>query len=577
MVNMGKRFLFSVFVCFVALFFTRTQVHAFQLTTDPQYVVMNFSEINELNWAAPEDEWQTKIKPIILKQLDEFQRALPRGTTQRKLAWSTLEEYMNTPMDTPSQASVYAIKMRRILDIAEETNLPVFLPLNGFQWWDELPELYNWWDPDGTHTPDSFFARQRTPDFKQRFIAGYNPDNIWNVEWSSPTIPMKLNWRNWGSGGFRLAPPPNLAQSPRSNTHRAYRSVLDARFTILMQTLADRLKKWEQEGKHELFAGITIGTEISLNASATPADEFQPYGFRSTQDLACPPNKPSCFSSTPPTKTQMSALRQHAIEKYFQDLMTIAQKQGIPKQRIYTHVWSEAMPNDKRYENYAAAAFSLYARPGMSFYGYAEDPWALPVWNTSAKQNGFPLWGAVEYSAPKTLEVWRRGIANTLDAEHPAKLLVIYNWTEHKDTPAMQALTEALTREPTQPACTIPELINPRITQEQALTWQILPADWQARFSPSLTLHVQRGLIAQKSATDSVTLAIDPTVTTTSIPPLKPGVYSWYVDLRGCGNTVQRTSQPQRYVQELHLPPERIPWWVRIYFTLFEKQFAPTE
>src|SRR3989344_2161723 len=257
MVNMGKRFLFSVFVCFVALFFTRTQVHAFQLTTDPQYVVMNFSEINELNWAAPEDEWQTKIKPIILKQLDEFQRALPRGTTQRKLAWSTLEEYMNTPMDTPSQASVYAIKMRRILDIAEETNLPVFVPLNGFQWWDELPELYNWWDPDGSNTDPKFFSRQDNPeDFKRRFIAGYNPDNKWNVEWQDAQTPMKLNYRNWGGGGFRLAPPPNLVGNPK--VEKSYRSVQEQRLRAITSEIAKKYKEWKSEGKEHLFIGLSI-------------------------------------------------------------------------------------------------------------------------------------------------------------------------------------------------------------------------------------------------------------------------------------------------------------------------------
>ena len=43
MVTMGKCFLFSVFACFTVLFFIHTQtarVNAFQLTTDPQYVVM---------------------------------------------------------------------------------------------------------------------------------------------------------------------------------------------------------------------------------------------------------------------------------------------------------------------------------------------------------------------------------------------------------------------------------------------------------------------------------------------------------------------------------------------------------
>ncbi len=135
---------FTFFFCSLILAFRPRYANAFTITSDPQYIVMNFSEINELNWAAPEEEWQLIIKPKILDQLYQLKTALPPGTANRKLAWSTLQEYMNTPMDAPSIDSYYVKKIRRILEITEEENLPVFLPLNGFQWWDELPELYNW-------------------------------------------------------------------------------------------------------------------------------------------------------------------------------------------------------------------------------------------------------------------------------------------------------------------------------------------------------------------------------------------------------------------------------------------------
>src|SRR5260221_361846 len=192
-------------MCVVAGFVRAPQARALRFTPadDPQYVVMNFSTINELNWAVPEDEWQKTVKPQVLEQINELRAALPQGeqqqgSAQHKLAWSTLMEYMNFPLDKPSENSPYAIKMRRILEISDEENLPIFVPLNGFQWWDQLPELYNWWDSDGTHTDPKFFARQKNPtDFKQRFIAGYDPGNIWNVEWQDWQTPMKLNYRNW--------------------------------------------------------------------------------------------------------------------------------------------------------------------------------------------------------------------------------------------------------------------------------------------------------------------------------------------------------------------------------------------
>jgi hypothetical protein len=191
---------------------------------------------------------------------------------------------MNFPLDTPSTSSAYAVKMRRILAIAEELDFPVFVPLNGFQWWDELPELYNWWDSDGTQTDPKFFARQDDPEgFKARFIAGFDPDNKWNVEWSTPQTPMKLGYRNWGGGGFRLAPPPNLSRQSKSAL--SHRTVQQERLRVILNEIKQKLEEWKTEGKEHLFVGLSIGTEISLNASITPADEFAPYGYRSIQDF----------------------------------------------------------------------------------------------------------------------------------------------------------------------------------------------------------------------------------------------------------------------------------------------------
>jgi hypothetical protein len=245
------------------------------------HLILNFSQMNELDWAAPEEKWQAEIKPGVKKQIEDMKTILrPSGKSQSAqddkvtLGWSTLMEYMNTPMDTPSETSVYVIKMRRILQLAEEMDFPVFVPLNGFQWWDEQPELYNWWDADGTATDPKFFERQDDPEeFKRRFIAGYDPDNKWNVEWQDAQTPMKLNYRNWGGGGFRLAPPPNLVKNPK--VERSYRSVQEARLRAIVKEIATKHMQWKSTGKEHLFIGLSIGTEVSLNASVLPADEFK--------------------------------------------------------------------------------------------------------------------------------------------------------------------------------------------------------------------------------------------------------------------------------------------------------------
>ncbi|MBI5150961.1 MAG: hypothetical protein HZA34_00110 [Candidatus Pacebacteria bacterium] len=550
------------FVCvvfFFIFFYASSRLLAFTIASDPQYLVMNFSEINELNWAAPEPQWQTEIKPKILDQLHQLQRTLPPGTSQRKLAWSTLQEYMNVPLDIPSETSSYVIKMRRILEIAEQENLPVFLPLNGFQWWDELPELYNWWDPDGTHTPIVFFTRQRTPDFKDRFIRGYNPENKWNVEWQSPTQPMTLNWRNWGGGGFRLAPPPNLF--PHSRTALTYRKVQKERFIALITELSSIINRWEKEGRGDLFAGITIGTEVSLNASVTPKDEFEPYGFRSTQDLLCSKDKPTC--AIPPA--QLSQARQKIVYRYLQDLARTATLLGIPKQRIYTHVWGEVKQGEPKFENYAQSAFNPYARPGMSFYGYAEDPFSLPVWKNEMEQHGNPSWGAVEYSAEKTERVWQKGLTNIFNppSTPPAKIVTIYNWTEHKDTPAIKAIATILQDYTPPTQCSIPEILpetqNYSITQ--TFSWNYFPTESLVRFSPTLEFITSPGLfpIPQESNVKE----LDVLSKNTTMFDIKPGVYTISLKLTGCGGKRVSISEPRTIVIPVQLPQNDTPAWVR--------------
>ena len=557
-----RRFFFVGSVFFLLNFVLTalaTQARAFTITSDPQYIVMNFSEINELNWAAPEEEWQSTIKPKILNQLRQLKTALPPGTINRKLAWSTLQEYMNTPMDAPSTDSYYVKKIRRILEITEEENLPVFLPLNGFQWWDEMPELYNWWDPDGTHTPAIFFNRQRTKDFKQRFIAGYNPNNQWNVEWQNFTTPMKLNYRNWGGGGFRLAPPPNLV-SP------TYQTVQKGRLSAIVTELVTVLNRWQQEGKSELFAGITIGTEISLNASATPKDEFEPYGYRSMQDLLCPQNQPTCGTTTHWKQSDLERYREAVVQTYLNDFTRLASRMGIPKQRIYTHVWSESEPGDPRYTNYANAAFTLYSRPGMSFYGHAENPLSFSLWENALTKNGNPSWGAVEYSAGTSEESWKKGLTNTLDSQTPAKVLVIYNWTQHKDTGAIPALTTELKKIPIEPLCAIPEVLpmDPNGMVGSEIHWQLFPNQGTSGTIESLKLHMSPGLTPTKTSEQAIESVLGKTSATLSIPS---GVYSWYLELSGCNGTRKTTSEPRTLVVPMLLPETPLPFWVEFILT----------
>ncbi len=53
--------------------------------------------------------------------------------------------------------------LKRFLAASEKENIPVWIKLDGEQWWDARPDLWNWWDPEQP---------------------GYDPENAKNVEWS---------------------------------------------------------------------------------------------------------------------------------------------------------------------------------------------------------------------------------------------------------------------------------------------------------------------------------------------------------------------------------------------------------
>ncbi|MEP7166704.1 MAG: hypothetical protein ABI758_01845 [Candidatus Woesebacteria bacterium] len=387
--------------------FIRPQPALAAVASSP-HLVINFSEMTLLDWTVPEEQWQTELRPKIEAQIKEMKAAVmsnQRSPEGAILTWSTLMEYMNTPMDAPSEHSPYAIKMRRILEIAEDLDFPVFVPLNGFQWWDELPELYNWWDSDGTHTDPKFFARQKDPaDFKRRFIAGYNPDNKWNVAWQDAQTPMKLNFRNWGGGGFVLAPPPNLTDNTKAPL--SYRKLQFERQRVIVQEIVKKHVQWKAEGKEYLFAGLTIGTEISLNASVTPKDEFKSYG--GSEKVA-------------------------VVSTYLETNAQFIMRSGIPKDLIYAHVLGEQEKNDPHYSGIAPAAFNLYSSPATSLYGFAENPLASSVWKNVIVQNGNPNWGAVEYTSSPTLS----GLTTTFASAH---IVDIYNWDQMKGTSSVQTV-----------------------------------------------------------------------------------------------------------------------------------------
>lgn len=532
------------------------------LFDDPQYIVVNNADFYFADWTADEATWQSQVKPELIATIEEIETELGPDSDQRRVAWSTLLEYTDFPLDQPSDQSPYIQRIDRILELAEATNVPVYVPLNGFQWWNELPELWNHWDYDGNQTPgcanDEYeliigyedseplygcnFPKLRDPAFRERFIAGYNPDNKWNVEWQDWSTPMQLNWRNWGAGGFRLAPPPNLVAHTRSKL--TYRQVQTERYEAIIARIAARWQQWQAEGRSDLFAGLSIGTEVSLNASVTPEDEFEPYGYRGIQDVACPYDQPTCGAIQDFTPEQVSEYRQQVVATYLEDLARVAVRHGLPKQKVYTHVWSEAEVGQPRYENYLAAAFNHYSRPGLSLYGQSEDPSQFQLLQSFLAENEHPAWAAPEYSAHG--KNWDLALPNTLaDPVAPAQLIDVYNWREHKDTLMPGAVRRFLADEVFEPACVVSEVVPSTpmaVNKPEQLQWELLTSTDQATTQNLLVFANHPG---RPDTEPDLRVSVATESTSVALPELSAGVYYWQVERRGCQPALRRTSVPR--------------------------------
>ncbi|HAX01680.1 MAG TPA: hypothetical protein DCX59_03255 [Candidatus Pacebacteria bacterium] len=508
------------------LFSTEQKQISIQTTVDPSleqsqpsYLIMNFSTMNELNWNAPESEWQSEIKPKVVNELQDMISKLSRGNTQTKLGWSTLNEYMNIPADTPSTTSAYVVKIKRIFEISEELELPVFIPLNGFQWWDEQPELYNWWDNDGTKTPASFFARQDNPEeFKQRFIAGYDPNNRKNVDWKSWSEPMTWNYRNWGSGEFILAPPPNIARGS------AYRKVLEARYSAIMDQMRFSLSELEQKNKQHLFLGFSIGTELSLNASTTPKDEFEPYGYRALLDSGLNSNS---------NQQSIQNMRTEVLHEYIESLARISARKGFDSNYIHAHVWGEEDPKSKKYAPYAQAACSPYVIPSVSIYGNEKNPMSSKQWSSALQTCNTPNWSIVETSI--SADTATQELSNLFSSKTPPRIIVLYNWSEHQDPSQQQAIANYVQKNHIE-KCQPPILIsrNDFLTHNPDSLFITLPPS----ATSTATLTISKGF-STNAPIQTYPLA---QTTTVSLPQ---GMYSWYITAPTCDNTRTSWSQPR--------------------------------
>lgn len=270
-------------------------------------------------------------------------------------------------------------KLKRFLSTAEQCNLPVVIEMDGINWWQARPDLWNWWD---------------------KTKPGYDPNNRQNVEWTDWTAEsaVLIGWRNWGRQ-IRVDPMPNL-MSP------AFLEACHTEVERLVPIIMDWWHALPADKKH-LLVSVQMGVECSigannwyypngnallhrsekddptygLNHKVLPGRGVQAIGYAAVSTLGL-------ASQGELNEAHVTAV----VSRYLSGLCKIASDSGVPRDRLFAHAggWKEG-------ESVYFTALNPYACPGWSFYTHAKDPVTdLTAMEAVAKSEA-PFWGAVEW------------------------------------------------------------------------------------------------------------------------------------------------------------------------------------
>jgi hypothetical protein len=307
-------------------------------------------------------------------------------------------------------------RILKFLSLAEQYNIPIVVQLDGEQWWEARPDLWNWWDP----------KRE-----------GYDPRNRSNVEWTGwgPQHAMKIAWRNWGSQ-IRILPPPNLLSPP-------YRQACHDEMRALVPLVLDWWKQLPDDRK-SLLIGLKIGWESSIGVNAfyypngndlldRPESEDPQMELKGDQV----PGRGVVASGYAAVTTAGLAKSEPLQEKdlaeivrlHLDDLCALAAELGVPREKMFTHVggWKE---EELLYD----AALNRYSCPGWSFYRHASDPSQDKGVQRVLRKSDAPFWGAVEWMLMGTEDeqAWHDAITRTLSIPK-CRYMCIYNWSGIRD------------------------------------------------------------------------------------------------------------------------------------------------
>jgi hypothetical protein len=387
-------------------------------TPPPQYIFLN---------RAPGPDWDQNRPASVTDALftQPLEAVGTRGNGRRRLGLSFILSYLNGTPQTLERT------LRRLLALSMKHDVPVLIVLDGENYWDGRPDLWNWWDP----------AKP-----------GYDPGNRVNVEWTGwgPQEAVKVCWRNWGRQ-FRVRPAPNLASR---RFRQASRQSLTALVTILRQW-QDRLPP----EKRDLFPGVKIGWEASVgintyhysggnaflekypnDPSHDPtvgldmkedfAGGLQPLGYAALTSKGWRHRGPVTLADQEKITTD-----------YLAFLARVCRQAGLPRDQVWTHAGGQYAPWTRHYSH--RVAINPDSLPGWSLYGHA--PAEAGDLGDSLTQAGLEDWCAAEWlPAVSTAAQWAAAYEETLSFRR-CRFLSLYNWEGIRSKPeAVEGLRRAL-------------------------------------------------------------------------------------------------------------------------------------
>ena len=367
-----------------------------------QYIIVNLHR-HEMNRAA---------------LLDLREKISVESAQKRLIGVSMIYSYLNIPAGKDAEAQLIR-QMKDDFALLQDLNMPFLIQLDGEQWLNARPDLWNFWEPNKP---------------------GYDPKNAENVEWTDwgPEHAVKIAWRNWGRQ-LRVLPPPNL-MSPK------YIAAWKEKMELLVPVIMDWANALPENQKH-LFIGVKIGWESSVGVNAW----YYPNG----NELLDKPEKDDPTTGlngkiVPSRGVQQigyaavktTGIRDHGeiteadlaevAKRHLENIAKTASQLGVPRNRLFTHcaAWKE---EELLYD----AAVNPYSCPGWSFYDYANNPQEDKGVQRAVAASNAPYWAATEWLLfHDDKDKWIAALDNTL-APKRCRYVCIFNWNSIDTKPTI--------------------------------------------------------------------------------------------------------------------------------------------